>query len=392
MTFTPRIGTYGALGYAKEATFGTPLAATTYVPFKDLDFSKDPGLKPIEMARQQRELTTYLAAGEQKITGKGTFSLFSVMGMALLVGGIGIDAYQTGSAPASTTTLSATANAGQNQIVLTSATGYAVGNVVQVDTAASKIAELGKITAIATNTLTLDRNLTSQHLSGATVAVVTSPYTHNIQEANTLSSFTLEENVGGASQSVQYAGATVDKIVIKGATKNEVEATFDFLAQSDLLIPPTTAVFSADQPCVLAGINVSLLGAADANVESFEIDLQNNIKPQYTFSGKRYPTALPATGRKVWMKVTEAFQDYTYYNQLASATLAGNPPAGANTVTCNAGADTITFNFPQVSITKLGKPQKVGSVVMSDIEFMAWLGNQTSSFSMTVANTVYQPF
>lgn len=387
----PYIGSYGALGYAKEVTFGTPVAAAKYFPFDQVSIDKDPGLFDIKLARQQRELTTYVGAGEQKITGKIDGSLFALMGMQLLVGAIGTDQYQVGSSASNATTLSAPTSAGATNVNLTSATGYTVGGYIQLDTATTSNAEVRKITAVTANVVTVDSGLTYGHAINAPVYSVSAPFSHAIAEANSLPSFTIEKNLGGLT-SVQYAGAVIDKFTVKGATKNEVKVSLDVIAQKDAQISTTTPTYTSDSPFVLAGVTTSLMGSSDSYPESFQLDLANNIKALYTFSGERYPTFLTPTGRKVTMKITESLQSMTYYNDLAAANQLGTPPAGQNTITCNAGSDQVVFTLPQVSISKLSMPIKVGDVIMCDLEFEAWLGTNTNSLTATVWSQQYLPY
>jgi hypothetical protein len=130
----PYIGSFGVMGYAKEATLGTPVAAALYVPFSDTSLEKDPGLVEVKTARAQRELTTYVVPGEQKITGGLSFPLFSIMGMALVVGGIGYDRAVTGVAFAApiSTTLSSDGTTSDDHIHTVA--GFTAGQVIKIGT------------------------------------------------------------------------------------------------------------------------------------------------------------------------------------------------------------------------------------------------------------------
>ena len=392
MSGPPYIASYGFLGYAKEVTLGTPVAAAFYVPYSDVDVDKDPGLIDIKLARQQRELTAYLMPGEQKTTGKIAFSLFSIMGMSLVIGAIGYDQYVTGSTPANANTLNGATLVGATTVTLTSATGYTIGAYIQIDTGASKKAEVRKITNVATNTLTLDSALIYAHADLAVTNTVVAPFTHAIAQQNAVQSFTLEENLGGLS-SVQYAGCVPNKLTIKGTTKTEAQVEMDFVIQSDIApFTATTPTYSADQPFVLAGTTLSLFGTPDASVESFQHDLDNMIDPRYTYSGKRYPTYFPSKGRQCDVKVTESLQALTYYNDLPSDTATSSPTSGANTITLNSGTDQIVLTWPQQAIRSLKQPMKVGETIIQDIGFRSWLGNLTSSMSATVISQQWAPY
>jgi hypothetical protein len=385
----PFIASYGDLGYAKEVVFGTPVAAAFYVPFKSLAIDKDPGLFDIKLARQQRELTTYVMPGEQKIPGKTEFSLFSIMGMHLVVGALGVDQYQAGSTPTNATTLAAPSVAGAT--TLSTTLTFSVNDIVMVDTTVSLKSELRKVTIVSgagPYTITLDAPLVNAHASGAVIAKNLAPFTHNIVQQNTVQSFTLEQNLGGL-QSIQYAGCVPGKISLKAATKEEVIATIDWVCQKDATFSPTVPTYSADQPFVLAGTTLSLMGSGDTAVESFGLDVDNVLEEHYTYSGQRYPTFIVAKGRTVAMKVTETLQNMTMYASLAAANSSSAPTAGVNTITCVSGTDQIVFTLPQVSLAKLSKPMKAGDVIMADIDFKAWLGTLANSLTAVITSAAY---
>ena len=311
----PFISSFGALGYAKESTFGTPVAASVYVPFEECSLEKDPGLQDIQVARNQRELTGYLMPTEQKLSGKVSFPLFAQMGMGLVVGAIGYD--------------SAVSGAG--------------------------------------------------------------PYVHNIQQQNTLLSFTLEENLGGL-ESIQYAGAVVDKFSLKGTTKTAAMVSLDVIAQKDTQITTTTPSYTTDQPFVLAGTTISILGSGNANVESFELTIDNMAEPHYTYSGERYPTFIVSKGRKIELKYTVSLQDMTLYGDLPAANSSSSPTSGQEVLTLVSGTDQCVITIPQMAITKLSQPMKVGEVIMQDITMQAWIGSNANTMTASITSgrsTVY---
>ena len=388
----PYLSNLGFVGYAKEATLGTPLAAATYVPVLDVGIAKDPGLFDGLYVRQSRDVTLKLP-GEQKLTGPVNFALFSLMGMQLVVGAIGSETATTGSTPTNSTTLAALSAAGATTISTTAT--FSVNDIIQVDSNGSGKAECRKVTIVSgagPYTITVDTPLTFGHANGATVAKVVAPFTHTIAEANVLPSFTIEKGLAGLT-SLQYAGAVADKLGIKGTTKAEVQSTVSFVAQKDAQIASTTPSYTTEPPIILAGVAVTLFSASDTYVESFDLSLDNGVKPHYTYSGNRYPTLLPATTRKISLKVTEALQSMAYYNDLASATASGTPPTGNAVLTFTGGTgDVITITIPQLSMAKYSDPMTVGELILADFTLEAWLGSQANTLSMTVVNSAYAPF
>ncbi len=220
------------------------------------------------------------------------------------------------------------------------------------------------------------------HDSGVTA---TTPYTHTISQQNDMESFTLERNDGLGS--IFYVGAVPGKLTIKGSTKSEAEVTIDFTCQADSTTgTPSTPSYKTDQPFVLAGTTVALFGASEAAVESFELTVDNQLSPRYTFWGKRGPKYIPSQGRVIELKVTMSLQDATYYSHLPAIDASGAPDAGVETLTLVSGSDQMIINLPQMSIVKYSRPMKVGAVVMQDITFRAWLGSGSNTMSATVVS------
>ena len=459
----PYIGSYGALGYAKELTLGTPVAATGYVPFADVSLEKDPGMIAVKAARQQRELSVYYVPGEQKISGTLSFPLFAIMGMPLVVGAIGYDKYVTGSAPLTPTTLAGAAAAPATSIstaasfsasdvieidtgpqaetrTVTTVTGegpYTVnfsgglayshlvgatvaklatagtissaaaagagsvasalsvteGEFVQIGTAGNGNAEVHQVLSDTADTITFaaGETLLYAHSSGDAIVQVAAPFLHWIFQQNAVQSFTLEEDLGGLA-SIQWAGIVPSKLSIKGTTKTEAQVQLTCDGQSDTQIAPTTPSFSADQPFVLAGTQISALSAVDLAAESFELDVDNQTEPRWTYSGKRSPTYLPSKGRVVGFKMTRSLQDMSYYDALPSVTATTVVTDQVEAVYLVSGSDALLFSIPQGTTIKLSQPEKVGEVIMQDLSFQAFLGTNANSMTAALATQQWLPY
>jgi Phage tail tube protein len=93
------------VGLAKEATFGTPVAATTFLPMTGCTIEEDPGWFSPELMMDTRDLHVFNLYGEAKFTGAIDGPLFPSNAIELLVAAVGTDAV-TGTAPPYTHTIS----------------------------------------------------------------------------------------------------------------------------------------------------------------------------------------------------------------------------------------------------------------------------------------------
>lgn len=403
-TIIERPGSLSATGIAKEATFGTPVVATTFLPMTDNTADEDPGWFSPTLMQNLRDKQVYNLQGEAKYGGTLTGPIFPSNAMELLVASIGADnvagAGVTGSTPTSSTTLASGITAGTNTFSLTSATDYAVGSIIQADvngTGPVTTAECRKIATLTGTTGTVDSNWTYNHLSGAAVSVVTAPFTHTISQQNTLPSLTVEKNMGGF-QSLQFAGCRVNKFDLKAPVGNTaVEMTADLMGRSVAVLDSPTAVTVADElPFVFAEASVSLYGGARADASNVTVTLENGIKETYTYSGAHGPSFLtPVTFHVngsldvVWSSLDDA----TY----GDWTRAHNQTLGALTFTLQhpASAGTITINLPQIALSKYAGAIKAEDVVMSTLTYEASRPlSGTSQYTMqaTVANSAYMPY
>lgn len=169
-----RSGAQSATGFAKETTFGTPVAANSYLPMMSNTLELDPGWFSPHVMQANRALQVYNLYGEQKFTGAINGPLFPTMGIAFLLGSIGFDAqvgYGVTGTPNMTasvsTTTTAAINIGATTFAITSATGFNVGQTINVDT--GLLAETKRIASISGLNVTVDSAFSQNHASGATV-------------------------------------------------------------------------------------------------------------------------------------------------------------------------------------------------------------------------------
>jgi hypothetical protein len=399
-----RPGSLSATGLAKEATFGVPLTPTTYLPMTDNTAEEDPGWFSPVLMQNLRDKQVYNLQGEAKYAGSLTGPIFPSNAMALLVASIGADniagAGITGTGSTSPTTLNGGLTAGTTTVVVTSAAGYAIGSIVQIDvngTGPTTTAEVRKVTNVATNTLTVDVALTYNHLTGAAVKIVTAPFLHTIQQQNLLPSLTVEKNMGGY-QSLQFAGCRVNKFDLKAPVGNTaVEMTADLMGQSVAILDNPSAVSVANEmPFVFSEATINFYSGARADVSNVGIVIENGVKETYTYSGNHGPSFLTPVNLHVSGAVDvvwSSLDDATYgdFNRAHNQTL------GAMTFTLAhpASAGTIVITMPQIAVAKYGSTVKAEDVVMSALTYEAsrpLTGASQYTVQATVSNSAYLPY
>lgn len=403
---------YGALsdtGLAREAVYGTALTPTTFMPMTGNGLNLDPGLFSPKLMFGHREVNSFALQGQYKNTGAIAGPLWPTNAATLIPGAIGPDAQPgygvVGATGSGSTTLSSPSAAGATSVSVAASAGFSVGQVVQVDvnnTTGPTTAECRKITTITGSgpyAINLDSALTYAHASGVAVIGVVAPYTHAIQQAVALSSYTVEKCLGGPAlyggESLQFAGARVNKLSINAtATDAEVTLSADMVAQSvGVLDTPSTVAVVTEEPFVFAEATLSLFGQTLAIATGFTLDIDNKLESTYTFNGSHNlqfltPTTFEATGKvdMVW----QSFDDVTwgYFSKMLQAangvltfTLA-HPSSGGS----------VSFSCPQVYIKSLPEDPKMENIITSTLNYVSFLNLAAgNSISATIVNSAYLP-
>lgn len=405
-TITERYGSLSATGIAKEApgAYGVPVAATAFLPMTDNTMDEDPGWFSPHVMQGQRDLQVYNMQGEAKYSGAITGPLFPSNAMSLLVASIGADAAPgygvTGSAGSGSTTLNGGISANAATLTLASASGFAIGQIIQIDVnnpATPTTSECRKIQNLVGAVVTLDVPVTYSHLTGVAIVGVVAPYTHTINQANTLPSLTVEKNMGGF-QSLQFAGCKVNKFDLKAPVgSNPVEITADLMGQSVTTMNTPTAISIANEmPFVFSEAALTLYGGARADVSNVGISIENGIKESYTYSGAHGPSFLtPVTLHVmgsvdvVWSSLTDS--TYGDFNRAHNQTLG----ALVFSLTHPSSAGTITINLPQIAVSKFAGAIKMEDVITAALSFEGsrpQTGGSQYTISATVVNSVYTAY
>lgn len=403
-TITERYGSLSGSGFAVEDTFGTAKTANTFLPMTANTMEEDPGWFSPAVMQGMRDLQVYNLYGEAKFAGNVTGPLFPSNAMELLVSSIGADnqpgAGITGTTGSGSTTLSVLSTVGATTITVTSAAGFSMNQVIQIDvnnTVGPTTAECRKITNIATNVLTLDKALTYGHANAAAVIGVVAPYIHTIQQENTLASLTVEKNLG-SYQSLQFAGCRNSKFSLKAPVGNTaVEIAADLMGQSVLTMnSPTPIVITDELPFVFAEATLNIFGQGRNDVSGVDIGIENGLKETYTYSQAHGPSFLtPVTVHTsgsidvVWSSLTDS--TYGDFSKMKNGTLG----ALAFTLAHPASVGAITINLPQITLNKYANDIKMTDVIMSSLSYEAsrpLSGGSQYTVGATVSNNVYLPY
>lgn len=402
-TIVERPGSLSATGIAVESVFGTAVAASSTLPMASNTMDEDPGWFSPTLMQGVRDKQIYNLQGEAKFAGAVTGPLFPSNAMEFLVASIGQDAAPgygvTGSSPASSTTLAAGITANTTNLSLTSATGYAIGSIIQVDVnlpSGPTTTEVRKIATLTGTTGTVDVAWKYAHANGVAVSVVVAPFTHTISQSNSLASLTVEKNIGGY-QSLQFAGCRVNKFDLKAPVGNTApEITADLMGQSVAILTSPTAVSVANElPYVFTEASLTIFGAARNDVSNTTISIENGVKDTYTYSGAGNhgpafltPVSVRASGTidVVWSSLNDG--TYGDFTRMTGSTLG----ALAFTLAHPANGGSITINLPQITLSKYGSDVKFDDVVRSALTYEAsrpLSGSSQYTVGATVVNGVY---
>ena len=408
MALTQYPAARGFIGVGAEATAGTAVAATAYVPILAESLARQPAVVLEKLLRQSRDVAFSPVLGEQTIQGTLSTPLYVDQGLPLLTAAIGADAYQTAGAAGASVGIGpsgAGLGAGSTALTVTSqtATPIAANDYVQIQQAAgsagaANLAEVHKVQAVAgsgpfTLTLVAGESLRNSYTSAGVIARVpagTAAFTHALlpdqPSAAAYKTLTIEKNLGGLL-SLQFAGALVSKATLKATTKDALRLDYDIKALAEAQIAGSTPSYGTSAPLAPANLAVSLFGASDSSVASLELAVDQGGKEFWTFAGGNLPSLVAPLQRKITGKFTSIVQSITYYNSMTSGT------TGQFVLTLTQGAAGIVVTLPKCVLTKLGVPLKLGDLLLYDAEFQALYSDSAGySLLVQVTNTQWLPF
>jgi hypothetical protein len=395
----------GFIGVAAEATVGTPVAATSYVPLLDESLVREPGIVLEKLLRGSRDSAFVAVLGEQKIGGSIETPLYVDQGLPLLGAAIGSDVYQYAATAGGAQAIGGSGiAAGVGSFALAALpAGLSVGDWIELhQTGASDagLTNLSEVHAVASvggsgpYTIGIGGELTrNAYPSTGTawrVPSTTAVFSHVLlpdqPNAGSYKTLTIEKNLGGLT-SLQFAGAVVGKTAVQLSSKGAAKVRYDLSALAEAQIGGSTPSYGASVPLSLPNFAASLFGAADSSVASFELDIDQTAKEYWTFNGGTLPALVVPVERTVTGKFTNIVQSMAYYDNMVAGT------SGAFTATLSQGSSSIVISLPKCLLTKLGVPLKIGDLLMYDAQFQATHSDVAGySIEVQVMNGHWLPF
>lgn len=247
------IGSLSHVGLAKEATFGTAVAATDYVRFASETITET-----IEQVKSDQNMAIVddspYQEGLHTVAGDVKFDVYPNIIGHFLRSALG--------APVTTQPNSSTAPTVYQHVFTPAQTAFATTN------------------ALPSYTLEVNRDL-------------------------------------GASNAFQYVGAIVDQLTIDfGASTKIMTSTASILAKAlQGLISKTTPSFDAQDPFVWSQASIQLNSVTNTNISEFEVGVKNSLEAIPTLDGtKTVNRILRNAKREFPVKFTVELQDTTEYN------------------------------------------------------------------------------
>jgi len=339
------------------------------------------------------------------------------MALELMVGSIGFDGGSntstavaagagigvTGTGSSNATTATAPVAAGATTFTLTSATGWAIGQVFQMDvnsTVTPTTAEVRKVQNLVGSVVTVDVAFSFSHLTGVAVKTVSAPYTHTIVQGNNLPSFTIEKGIGLGQQygeSLQFLGSKINKFeVVCAATNTEVTQNIDIVSQHAQVLASSNAVTVVNEsPYVFSEAALTLNSKSVAQCTSVNFDITNGLKDTFCLNGSHDLQFLSPVTRTCAAKVdvvTQNFDDadWGYWTLMSNRTNIGTFQF---VLTHPASAGTITFSFPYTRILKYSDAVKIDGVDITSLSLDFGLNLSTlTTVSCTIVNNTWLPY
>ncbi|MEK6443637.1 hypothetical protein [Pseudonocardia sp. T1-2H] len=320
------------VGLAKEATAGTYVVPTTYVPFTKADFEDNYAEIKDESIRANDSVLQ--GAYQGPVTGSWSLDLLAypdVLGH-FLASMIGPDSVAAGVS----TTLSA--SSAVNATTISTAVSIPAQTVIQIDTAAN--VEFAKVTAVSgagPYTLTVTTSdtgavgLTKAHTSAAPVIAQT---THTFKQVANVQNPTLSISVYDTLTTLGYSYAALSDLSIKIDPKASVSLTSKFTSMPGVAQTALTPTFTQLPPLLGWQWTMTNAGAASTRGLSFDLNLKRTVDPVHSSDGTQGPReifqgALTADGsyKAIFENQTDLAL-YNSYSQQPATALLQQPTVG----------------------------------------------------------------
>lgn len=277
------LGSDAYQGFSVQTARGTAVAPANFVRWsEESTFEPEPDVEYIPRGGDSRDVSTEILK-MWSVNGELPYHLEPIMGAKLLTLALGkAPIAGTDVASGGGSTLSAPAAAGASEITLTDVTGYAINDLIQLEADYHDKSEIHKITAIDTNTLTLQEPLLFAHAAGVACNEVEAPFTHRILPALYQPWFTMERAVGlGMTTPIveRAIDCKVSEFTITGEAGGLVLATFSWMGTKSVAnVAAATVAYPVEQGLFrIPGSTFTKEGSAIHTVRSWELKLNQGL-------------------------------------------------------------------------------------------------------------------
>jgi hypothetical protein len=323
--FTEKYGSLSATGMALETTYGTPVAATNFVPSASNSFTSDPGLFFPDLMQALRDKQIYPLYGEEKDLGAISGPMFPTNGIPVLVAALGA---QSAASTAGTTPTTYYHGISQANSLPSLTVEKNIGNFQSLQFGGCRVGKY-QIKGAAGNTAAEF----SADLVGQSVAILSTPTTVNVlnELPFQFAEFTLTQGTNSLKQAANFQ---ID-------IENGLKETYTFNQSHSLqFLTPTSLKVSGSFEVVFDALNTS----GGQTFDNFFQQAQSGTTTGLTFT-MQHP----------------------------------------NTGTSALSYGTISIGMPSVNLSKTDQKISAGSVVMETINFEAYYNLGTATFTGTVA-------
>ncbi len=222
--FQEKYGSLSATGEAKEATFGTPVAAVGFTPALGNTLTQDPGWFTPAVMQAVRDAQIYNLYGEQKNAGSVNAPLFPTNGIRYLVAALGTDVV-TGTAAPYTHTLS------EANILPSLTVEKNIGNFESLQFAGTRVSKYSVKATSGNSPAEFTADLVAQ-----SVAILTTPTTVVVvnEEPFVFAEFTLTSGVNILQQATNFQ-LDIDNVLKETYTFNQ-SSELQFLTPTALKV------------------------------------------------------------------------------------------------------------------------------------------------------------
>ena len=212
----------------------------------------------------------------------------------------------TGSTPTNTTTLNGAVSAGATSCVVTSGSGYAIGQAVQIGVTGDGNPEIVVLTNVVTTTLTFANTpLRFAHASGKSVSTVVAPFTHIFSLLNSgngqppTHTLTHRQGISGSFGQNQYgywcASEAALTLNAQQAFVHDTKGTSllkQVVTGSALTNTPNTAALQPSWRALVGLGGPASGGTLISHIIEPKINFVRMLKPYWTLSGFQSPFAI----------------------------------------------------------------------------------------------------